>query len=272
MQGRLLPPVGTRIQAFPAEGWPAEFALAAEVGLDCIEFIFEGDDPLLHPLMDEKGLGEIRRLQSETDVMVYSVCADYFMEHPLHGGDAAGGVSVLKGLIENCSGLAVRDIVIPCVDQSRLSGREDMDALVSAVGQCLPLAEEHGINLALETDLQPGEFASLLKKFGSDRVTANYDIGNSASLGYDPREELAAYGRLITDVHVKDRLRGGGTVPLGSGAADFGAVFAGLKGLGFAGPMILQAARREPGRETETVREYIEFVRKYLRQGVSVGA
>ena len=48
----------------------------------------------------------------------------------------------------------------------------------------------------------------------------NYDIGNSASLGYIPAEELSAYGERISDVHVKDRAFGGGSVILGKGSAN----------------------------------------------------
>ena len=44
MQGRLLPPVGEHIQAFPAKSWREEFAIARECGLGMIEWIFEGND------------------------------------------------------------------------------------------------------------------------------------------------------------------------------------------------------------------------------------
>ena len=47
-----------------------------------------------------------------------------------------------------------------------------------------------GINLALETDLPPKDFANLLNKFDSNHVTVNYDTGNSASLGYNIDEEF----------------------------------------------------------------------------------
>ena len=38
MQGRLVPPVDGRIQAFPAENWKDEFELASDAGLACIEW------------------------------------------------------------------------------------------------------------------------------------------------------------------------------------------------------------------------------------------
>ena len=40
MQGRLLPPQGA-FQSFPRSGWDREFGLAAQAGLDAIEWIFD---------------------------------------------------------------------------------------------------------------------------------------------------------------------------------------------------------------------------------------
>ena len=66
-------------------------------------------------------------------------------------------------------------------------------------------------------------------------LKVNYDSGNSSSLGYHPRDEFAAYGCRVGSVHIKDRVRGGGTVPLGTGNADFPALFAALKKIAYRG-------------------------------------
>ena len=41
MQGRLVPKVNGNYQAFPLENWAKEFEIAASIGLECIEFIFD---------------------------------------------------------------------------------------------------------------------------------------------------------------------------------------------------------------------------------------
>ena len=46
-------------------------------------------------------------------------------------------------------------------------------------------------------------------------------MGNSASLGYDAQEEIDLLGNKIINVHIKDRIRSGTTVPLGTGDTDF---------------------------------------------------
>jgi L-ribulose-5-phosphate 3-epimerase len=94
-------------------------------------------------------------------------------------------------------------------------------------------------------------------------IKVNYDSGNSASLGFVPGEEFAAYGHRIGSVHIKDRVRGGGTLPLGTGDADLPAVFAALKKIDYQGDITLQVARSEPGQEVAWARLNREFVAHY---------
>ncbi|MCX6690701.1 MAG: TIM barrel protein, partial [Methanoregula sp.] len=158
MQGRLLPSVSNTIQAFPEKGWQKEFPLSRKLGLDCIEFIFDGDNFTSHPLMTKEGLREIQKLERENDIGVLSVCADYFMIHPLHRGspeEKIARVKILQDLIRNCAKLDIGNIIIPCVDNSRLQNGTDIIEFKLKLGECLPVAEECNINLALETDLGP---------------------------------------------------------------------------------------------------------------------
>ncbi len=138
MQGRLLPPSNNVIQAFPEKGWQKEFTLARNLGLDCIEFIFDGDDYAGHPLMTDEGLREIRELVRENGVGVLSVCADYFMTYPLHRGSSAeksARVTIVHDLIRNCAPLGVENIIIPCVDTSRLQNGAEMEEFRLRLGR-----------------------------------------------------------------------------------------------------------------------------------------
>lgn len=248
MQGRLLPKYKGRYQAHPKGTWADEFAVAAAHGLQLIEFILDYEDAAENPLLAEGGIGSIRAATDATGVAVASICADYFMEAPLHRGERRDeAASCLDVLLDRAAALGVGDIVIPCVDHSRMEDAAQEDALVAALVRALPKAEALGINLSLETDLDPLRFAGLLARLPSRRVTANYDIGNSASWGYDPGEEWAAYGDRVSDVHIKDRVLGGGSVELGSGNADIPRVLGLMKAARFDGPIILQAYRDDEG-------------------------
>jgi hexulose-6-phosphate isomerase len=149
------------------------------------------------------------------------------------------------------------------VDASRIEGEEDLQTVVRVVQDALPTAKETGIELHLETALEPGPFANLLDRIPESLVKVNYDSGNSSSLGFVVEQELAAYGSRIGSVHIKDRLVGGGTVPLGTGDAEFPALFRGLEAVGYLGNMTLQVARGEAGREVEWARHNRAFVARY---------
>ena len=55
MQGRLLPKYQGRYQAHPTGYWQDEFSIAAELELDCIEFILDYKDAGRNPLMVPEG-------------------------------------------------------------------------------------------------------------------------------------------------------------------------------------------------------------------------
>jgi L-ribulose-5-phosphate 3-epimerase len=250
MQGRLLPKYQGRYQAHPLGYWQEEFSKAAELGLDCIEFILDYNDADQNPLLRDDGPDEILSLSGKTKVVVRTVCADYFMEAPLHHVNeqiADESQRVFQRLLVNGKKLELTDIVIPCVDKSSLHDHHAVSRFVKRLKPLIETAENAGINLSLETDLEPRTFAELLERFDSHRVTVNYDTGNSAALGYDPAEEMAAYGQKITDIHTKDRKFGGASVVLGTGDVNFTLFFELLKPLNYKGPFIMQAYRDDEG-------------------------
>jgi L-ribulose-5-phosphate 3-epimerase len=268
MQGRLLPPVDGRIQAFPAEGWREEFPRARAAGLETIEWIYETYGRDRNPLCTEAGIAEIASLSSIHQVHVRSVCADYFMERPLvraTANELGDRLEHLEWLLQRCKQAGIERIVMPFVDNSNVRTDAEQDELVDVLMAAARDANEAGVELHLEMALAPAAFAAFLDRVPSPSIRVNYDSGNSSSLGYDPREEFAAYGERIGSVHVKDRVRGGTTVPLGTGDADLPAFFEGLKRLGYNGDVILQVARGTSGDEVEWARANREFVEAALR-------
>jgi L-ribulose-5-phosphate 3-epimerase len=252
MQGRLLPKYQGRYQAFPIGSWENEFKIAKECGLDLIEFILDFNESEKNPLLHSGGVEKIVNIINDSGVSVKTICADYFMEAPIHSNNnniAEESYKVLAKLIDTAKILKITDIVIPCVDQSSLKTREAVSRFVKSIKRIIPTIEKEGINLSLETDLAPKPFIELLDRLNSKNITVNYDIGNSAALGFNSYEELAAYGDRITDIHIKDRILGGGPVRLGHGNADFIKFFNELKNFNYQGPFIMQAYRDDEGIE-----------------------
>jgi hexulose-6-phosphate isomerase len=263
MQGRLLPPTDGRFQCFPREGWRDEFALAADAGLDGIEWIYDLHGADVNPIATDDGVALMKALSTQSGVVVRSLCADYFMDMPLlrvEPHEIKRRTETLDWLLHRCAILGVGRVVLPFVDASRIDSDAELDHVVRLLEGMIPVLEETGVELHLETSLSPSRFALLLARLPHPMLKVNYDSGNSASLGYDPADEFAAYGGRVGSVHIKDRVHGGGTVPLGRGDTNFGALFQCLSALGYSGDYVLQVARGTDFDEVPWARKNREYV------------
>lgn len=269
MQGRLQPPVDGRFQSFPKGSWAVEFPRAAEVGLSSIEWIYDAFGADKNPILSDHGIFEIKTLAAQHGVAVNSLCADYFMDYPFlrtTTDELARLKAHFQWLLGQCHKLGIRHVVLPFVDASRIETRQEEELVLELLRESLPFAEATKVEIHLETSLAPERFASLLARVPHSMIRVNYDSGNSASLGYHPSEEFTAYGTRIGSIHIKDRLRGGGTVPLGTGDADLHAFFKSVRTTGYRHSFILQVARGPAGNEVSWARENLQTVQRLMAE------
>jgi hexulose-6-phosphate isomerase len=203
-------------------------------------------------MIADGGADRIREASAASGVAVRSVCADYFMEHPLvraRPAELKERLLFLGSLLARGGSLGIGRMVIPFVDASRIDTATEQAEVAAILRDALALAEPCGVELHLETSLAPADFASLLDRLPHPLLKVNYDSGNSASLGFSPRDEFRAYGARVGSVHIKDRVLGGSTVPLGTGQTDFPGLWEALRSIDYRGDFILQAARGTAGEE-----------------------
>ena len=266
MQGRLSPRIDGKIQAYPANTWQKEFQIAQEIGYAAIEWIVE--KPVeTNALMTDSGKAEIKKVISSTEVRIDFVCADIFMQQPLVRMTEEMRLQnkeYLLEIIKNAKEVGAVGVEIPFVDNSSIKNDKEKQEFIDAMQDAFKLAKDLDIKISLETDLSPIAFKELLEQIDLDFIQANYDIGNSASLGFDPEEELDAYGQRILNVHVKDRKLGGTTVPLGTGNAKIDLVIQKLQEFGYSGGLTMQAARGV--NDVETAKEQLNYVRNLLKK------
>jgi L-ribulose-5-phosphate 3-epimerase len=265
MQGRLSPPTDGKFQSFPKYSWKDEFYRAQEAGLKSIEWIFEADEWEKNPISSANGILEINELIKKTGVIVESVCADYFMDipyFPLSDKLKSDHKEKLKWLAGQSIRIGARFVDLPFVDASKIESRDQFVQVKEFLEPALNFASKTNLVIALETNLGPEDFLTLLNENPHPMLRANYDTGNSSGIGYNCVEELNAYGNRIATVHIKDRLLNNGTKPLGTGSADFPMFFTQLARLNYKGPVILQVARE--GDEVETAIKNRIFVESYL--------
>jgi hexulose-6-phosphate isomerase len=267
MQGRLGPIEDGRFQCFPRTRWREEFADAAAAGLDAIEWIYDLYGADVNPLATDAGIAEMARLSRETGTAVVSCCADFFMDRPFVKAppkEFSELTATMEWLLGRFRMVGITRVVLPFVDASRIESAADEDRVVRMLEGVLPAAEREGVELHLETAYGPQAFARMLARLPHPLLKANYDSGNSSSLGYVVGEELAAYGERIGSVHIKDRVRDGGTVPLGTGDADLPALIDGLARLRYQGDFVLQVARGVPGDEVSWSRQNRQYLMERL--------
>jgi L-ribulose-5-phosphate 3-epimerase len=277
MQGRLSPPEDGRFQSFPRNNWREEFGRAHEAGLDYIEWIHdaygEGKDStgrISNPIFSEAGLAEMDALKREHHIATPALCGDWFMDIPLIRCSPLERVrreKHLHELIPIAARIGASRIVLPFVDNSKIKGEYEKQTVIEILKRALPIAEQHSVELHLEADFKPEEFAAFLERIPHPMLKVNWDSGNSSGLGYVATEEFAAYGDRIGSVHIKDRYRkpegGVETRPLGAGSADFDDVFQAIASIGYKGGFTLQVARGAYGDEVSFIREQLTFLKRY---------
>lgn len=268
MQGRLSPIRNNRIQSFPWEDWSAEFAIAHSLDLPIMEWTIDSERFDENPLITSTGQETIRSLLEVHELTIPSVTCDYFMENPFWAAGRIESKRALIKIIEGMSSIHARYLVIPLVDNSSLPETLESEAK-DFFFELAEILKKNNVLIAFESDFAPKRLGEFISDFDPQFFGINYDMGNSASLAFIPEEEFAAYGDRIINVHVKDRIRFGNTVPLGTGDTDFKSVFLGLNNLSYEGNYVLQAARDQNGNHVEAVEMYAKFVANLMRSTLS---
>lgn len=273
MQGRLCDTVDGKIQAFPWLDWESEFLVADSIGMRLMEWTLDQERLYENPLMTSVGQERIRTLCDCFSVSIPSLTGDCFMQAPFW--KASGQIvkdlqNDFVAVVSACHALGIGMIVIPLVDNGRLETRKQEDELVTFLLYQEDYLRSSRVKVIFECDFIPLECARFIQRLPSDLFGINYDIGNSAALGFDPKEEFGFYGHRIANVHVKDRILGGSTVALGDGNAQFEVVFEELARIGYLGNFILQTARATDYNHGQTLCLYRDMTNAWMiRFGLS---
>jgi hexulose-6-phosphate isomerase len=266
MQGRLCERVDGKIQAFPWRDWALEFETAQRLGVRLMEWTLDQERLYENPLMTEAGRQRIGQLSQAHGVRVLSLTGDCFMQAPFykaHGAERASLLKDLNAILDAAQNVGIGYVLIPLVDNGSLTNPDEEAALLEGLLPLRGRLVEGGLKIVFESDFPAERLARFIARFPEDAFGINYDIGNSAALGYRAAEEIAAYGPRIDNVHVKDRLLAGTTVPLGTGNADFPEAFAALRKAGYAGHFILQTARAEDDDHAGAVARYRDMTQAW---------
>jgi L-ribulose-5-phosphate 3-epimerase len=267
MQGRLSAMVDGKIQAFPWSEWREEFPRAKALGLSRMEWTIDQDRLRENPLATEAGRNEIAALCKQNALRIASLTGDCFMQAPFWkatGDKQKALVDDLDLLLAASSVVGIGFVVIPLVDNGKIESEAESDALLRVLLDRSASLVKQNVKIIFESDLPPQPLAQFIAKLPHENFGINYDSGNSASLGYDSADEISAYSQRILNVHVKDRLRGGTTVPLGTGAADLAKTIRLIEQSGYSGQYILQTARAADGDHAGALAKYRDMTVRWI--------
>jgi hexulose-6-phosphate isomerase len=173
-------------------------------------------------------------------------------------------VADLDLVLASSAALGIEFVVIPLVDNGKIETPEQAEVLLGTLLDRTTSLSKQNIKIVFESDLPPVDLAQFIAKFPREVFGINYDIGNSAAFGFDCGEEITAYAGRILNFHVKDRLHGGTTVPLGTGAAEIAKAIRLIEGSGYSGQYILQTARASDGDHAGALARYRDMTVRWI--------
>ena len=220
-----------------------------------------------NPLATETGRAEIAALCKQNGLRIPSLTGDCFMQAPFWkaAGDRQKAlVDDLDLLLAASSAVGIEFVVIPLVDSGKVESEAQADVLLRVLLDRTASLARQNVKVIFESDLPPLPLAAFIAKLPSEQFGINYDSGNSASLGYDSAEEISAYAPRVLNVHIKDRLRGGTTVPLGTGAADLARTIRLIEQSGYSGQYILQTARATDNNHAGALARYRDMTVRWI--------
>ena len=180
------------------------------------------------------------------------------------GVDRDRRLAEFEAVAAACAAVGITFIVVPLVDNGGMTTPEEEACVIAEFGKRAGWLKERGLAVVFECDYPARKLADFIAKFPEGQFGVNYDIGNSAALGYDSAEEIAAYFPRILNVHIKDRIRGGTTVPLGAGDADLAKTIRLIERSGYKGQYILQTARAADGDHAGALARYRDMTVRWI--------
>ena len=174
-------------------------------------------------------------------------------------------IDQLYSVIEGSCRVGVKIIVIPLVDNGSIENEKQSQILHRVLNLVNDKIRAANLKIAFESDMSPAMLKEFILRYDPDLYGINYDISNSAFLGFGPAEEFASYGDRIINVHVKDRKYRGPSVDLGSGDADFKLINFLLNEKQYKGNYILQTFRCSTDDNVSKIIDNLKFLKNIIK-------
>lgn len=230
--------------------------LAKDAGFDGIELNYDLDNDL-SPKAGTKEFRAIRAMADEIGIAISGLCSFLYWPYSLTDNDPdrrARGLELAARMIRAAHDLGTENLLtiagstyIPWLPEREPVPIEVCDRRSrEAIGKLLPLAEEQGVCLNVETIwfngylTTPAEMNAYVDSFKSKHVQVHFDTGNVMLFQF-PEHWIPILGSRIKNVHFKEFSKKGSDHTLESfrtlldGTTNWPAVMEALEGVGYQG-------------------------------------
>lgn len=155
---------------------------------------------------------EVLKARDKTGLAIHGVSGGLHWKAPLSSPDpavVARGMDAIRQEFEDVKAYGGDTVLlVPAIVTPAVSHRQAYERSQAQIRELLPLAEKHGVKIAIEEVwnkflLGPVEFARYIDEFQSPWVGAYFDVGNVVEYGY-PQEWIRELGPRILKIHVKE--------------------------------------------------------------------
>ena len=242
VQGRLLASPPGELQWFPGEHWPKEFFLAKDLGISFIELLAEREHNSNNPLWLSSGREAIKNIAKNTGRSLYSTCTDFIINHGVVGKESDAVMRHVFDFLSATEELGCSVSILPFLEKSNLTAANMLNFL-DPIKEIAKIGKEKNITIVLETLLEGPDLKELLEEIDAPNLGCVFDTGNrvvdNAYLG----SEILLLDGWIKHVHIKDKIKDGTNVLLGTGLVDFLDVFKALNQIDYTGPCVFETTR-----------------------------
>lgn len=232
--------------ACPNYDWKDIFSMAKDLGFDGIEVRHIREDEAYSPFSPErceKTAEKLNKLKIEIPCLATGGC----VKLPNWDENKAEIISYIK-VAEKVGAPYVR--ILADLDAAP-DGEVDDKLIVSRIKELVPIAEECGVTMLVETNgvyADTSRLASLLCDIASDNVAALWDIHHPYRFfGEKPETTLTNLGAFIKHVHVKDSVNDGGNIVykiMGEGDIPIDDIMFALRSINYEGYITLEWVKR----------------------------
>ena len=269
VQGRALPQIDESLQSFPSN-WIEEFPLIEKLGFDGIEWIYDKKSEYNNPILNLDQHENIKMISKKYNVSLENIVFDWFIIHPLiKNNDITLSTKIEKliDLLDTSEKIGFQRVIFPLLEGNSIHDSNEMELFLKIFSDnILPTLNLKKLEIHFETSMSPNDEFYFINKLDNSQTKICFDMGNSASLGFDCSEVLDKISPFLGSVHIKDRLINGPTVPLGEGLVDFSKVFKILNEIKFLGPISFQAYRNKNSNNIELLNSYLMFINNIIRK------